>query len=154
MSKHRCPSCQCDPTPAKVRKVLRQGTLLTLEVAREIVETPFGNHTWLRNWPWETEVEAAAFMQKHSEAQRLRVLACIASANDKRGRLDYEVHRRTGIHKNDVASRRAELVERQWVKPLPDVHRPTANATGMAWALTPWGRLVWEHDIEPYLAGA
>jgi hypothetical protein len=85
----------------------------------------------------------------------------LASAKDTKGRLDYEVSvilepvlladGYKPLIKNDVASRRHELEERGWVKPLPDVHRPTADAIGMAWALTPAGRMVWEHDIEPYL---
>jgi len=148
--KHSCPDCRCPVTERRVKRLHPDATL-TLPLARKMVETPAGNDAWLRRRPWATEAEAANFIAQFSEGQRWRVLACIASANDKKGRLDYEVHRRTGIHKNDVASRRKELEERGWVKALPDVHRPTENASGMAWAMTPWGRLVWEYDIEPYL---
>ena len=149
LRKHRCPYCQCPR--GKVVRRLMPGEELTLKLARRLVDPPFGDHAWLRRTPWETEVAAAEFIAKHSEGQRMRVLHCIAMAKDTKGRLDYEVHLRTDIHKNDVASRRNELVERGWVKPLPDVHRPTANSTGMAWAMTAAGRMVWEHDIEPYL---
>jgi len=144
--KHRCPYCRCDEAKFEEPTELP----LTLEEALEMLQSPFGDQTWLRRDPWETEAEAADFMSQFSEEHRLRVLASIASAKDREGRLDYEVHLRTGIHKNDVASRRKELVERGWVQPVYDedgeyVKRKTAKSMGMAWRLTPAGRMVWNH---------
>lgn len=95
----------------------------------------FDDHSYLRNHPHATEVEAAQRALGRSGSQRVKILEVIISKGEY-GATDDECALALGMMPPRVATRRLELEEGGWIVKTSEVRKTRTGSSAIVWRAT------------------